>query len=124
MVSCQCDDHELHVLCVTASPHEGGEGKGKHWLSLLGQGRGPRQQDRGQLELNNNNNNKNNNNHIQRCSSRFFTMCSLHRKLSPTRMLEWPGRSRVQITCNTLGAYHVQHVMLCATWYESESNRV
>ena len=25
---------------------------------------------------------------------------------------------RVQITCNTSGAYHVQHVMLCAMWYE------
>ena len=30
----------------------------------------------------------------------------------------WPGRSRVQITCNTLSAYHLQHVVLRATWYE------
>ena len=28
-----------------------------------------------------------------------------------------PGRNRVQITCNTSSAYHVQHV-LHATWYE------
>ena len=25
---------------------------------------------------------------------------------------------RVQITCNTSGAYHVQHVVLHATWHE------
>ena len=24
--------------------------------------------------------------------------------------LKWPGSNRVEITCNTLGAYHVQHV--------------
>ena len=29
-------------------------------------------------------------------------------KLSPTRTLKWPGRNRVQITCNTSSAYHVQ----------------
>ena len=28
-----------------------------------------------------------------------------------------PGRNRLQITCNTLSAYHVQHVSR-ATWYE------
>ena len=28
--------------------------------------------------------------------------------LSPT--LKWPGCNRVQITCNTSNAYHVQHV--------------
>ena len=27
-----------------------------------------------------------------------------------------PGRNRVQITCNTSSAYHVQHVVLRATW--------
>ena len=37
---------------------------------------------------------------------------------SPTRTLKWPGRNRVQITCNTSSAYHVQHVVLRATWYE------
>ena len=30
----------------------------------------------------------------------------------------WSGRNRVQITCNTSSAYHVQHVVLRATWYE------
>ena len=29
-----------------------------------------------------------------------------------------PRRNRVQITCNTSSAYHVQHVVLRATWYE------
>ena len=41
----------------------------------------------------------------------FFTISSLSRELSPTRTLKWPGRSRVQITCNTSGASHVQRVV-------------
>ena len=60
----------------------------------------------------------NNNNSIQRRYSRFFTISSQRRELSPTRTLKWPGRN----TC----ANHVQHierlsranVMLRATWYE------
>ena len=40
------------------------------------------------------------------------------RELSPTRTLKWPRRNHVQITCNTLSVYHVQHVVLRATWYE------
>ena len=67
---------------------------------------------------NNNNNNNNNNNRIQRRYSRFFTISSQRRELSPTRTLKWPRRNRVQITCNTTSAYHVQHVVLRATWYE------
>ena len=63
-------------------------------------------------------NDNNNNNRIQRRYSRFFTISSQRRELSPTRTLKWPRRNRVQITCNTLSAYHVQHVVLCATWYE------
>ena len=59
-----------------------------------------------------------NKNCIQRGNSRIFTISSLLRKPSPTRMLKWPGRNRVQITCNTSSAYHVQHVILRATWYE------
>ena len=47
----------------------------------------------------------------------FFTI-SLRGEPSPTRMLKWPGRNRVQITCNTSSAYHVQHVVLRATWYK------
>ena len=48
----------------------------------------------------------------------FFTISSLRREPSPTRTLKWPGRNRVQITCNALSAYHVQHVVLRATWYK------
>ena len=33
----------------------------------------------------------NNNNRIQRRNSRFFTISSLHREPSPTRMPKWPG---------------------------------
>ena len=50
----------------------------------------------------------NNNNRIQRRYSRFFTISSQCRKLSPTRTLKWPGRNRVQITCNTSSACHLQ----------------
>ena len=39
---------------------------------------------------------------------RLFTIRSLCRKLSPSRTLKWPGHNRVQITCNTLSAYHMQ----------------
>ena len=53
----------------------------------------------------------NNNNRIERCNSRFFTTSSLRRKLSPTRTLELPGTNRMQITCNTSSAYHVQHAV-------------
>ena len=45
-------------------------------------------------------------------SSRLLTISSLRRELSPTRTLKWPGRNRVQITCNTSGDDHVQHVMV------------
>ena len=55
---------------------------------------------------------------IERCNLRYFTISSLHCEPSPTRMLKWPGRYHVQITCNTLSPYHVQHVMLYATWFE------
>ena len=62
--------------------------------------------------------NNNNNNHIQRRYSRFFTSSSQRHELSPTRMLKWPRRNRMQITCNTSGAYHMQRVVLRATWCE------
>ena len=62
--------------------------------------------------------NNDDNNRIQRLNSRFFTISSLRHELSPTRTLKWPERNRVQITCNTPNAYHVQHVVLRATWYE------
>ena len=60
------------------------------------------------VSLNLDKDNNNNNNRIQRRYSRFFTVSSQHRELSPTRTLKWPGRNRVQITFNTWGAYHVQ----------------
>ena len=62
---------------------------------------------------NNNVNNNNNNNSIQRCNCRFLTISSLRRELSPTRTLKWPG----VIMCKP-HAFHVQHVVLRATWYE------
>ena len=67
---------------------------------------------------NNNNNDNDNNDRIQSSISRFFTISSLRRELSPTRTLKWPRRNRVQVTCNTSSAYHAQHVVLRATWYE------
>ena len=67
---------------------------------------------------NNNTTINNNNNRIQRRNSRFFTISSQRRELSPTHTLKWPRRNRVQITCNTLSAYHVQHVVLRVIWYE------
>ena len=45
-------------------------------------------------------------------------LLSFRSEPSPTRTLKWPGRYRVQITCNTWSAYHVQHVVLRATRYE------
>ena len=55
------------------------------------------------------------NNRIQRRYSRFFfTTSSQIREPSPTRTLKWPGRNRVQNTCNSSSAYHVQHVVLRA----------
>ena len=62
--------------------------------------------------------NNNNSNRIQRHNLRFFAISSLRCASSPIRMLKWPGLNCVQITCNTLSAYHMQHVVLGATWYE------
>ena len=53
----------------------------------------------------------NNNNRIERRKSRFFTISSLCHELSPTCTLNGPERDRVQITCNTSSAYHVQHAV-------------
>ena len=61
---------------------------------------------------------KDNNNRIDRRYSRFFTISSLRRELSPTSTLKWPRSNRVQITCNISSAYHVPYVVLCAAWYE------
>ena len=50
-------------------------------------------------------------NRIQRRYSRFFTISSQRRELSPTRTLKWPRRNGVQITYN-MSCY------VRATWYE------
>ena len=52
--------------------------------------------------------NNNNNNRIQMHYSRFFTISSQRRELSPTCTLKWPRRNRAHITCNTSSADHVQ----------------
>ena len=67
---------------------------------------------------NNDDDHDNNFNRIQKRNSRFVIISSLRREPSLARTLKWPGRSRVQITRSTSSAYHVQHVVLCATWYE------
>ena len=68
------------------------------------------------------NNNSSSSNRNQRHSSRCFTISSLCHELSPTRTLKWPGCSHVQTTGNTSSAYHVQLVMLSATWYEGTAH--
>ena len=71
-----------------------------------------------QLTGNNNNNNSDNNNNNDDDDSnnitiawegavRDFTISSLRREPSPTRTFGWPERNGVQMTCNTLNAYHV-----------------
>ena len=61
--------------------------------------------------------NSNNNNCTDRHNSRFFTISSLQREPSPTCTPKWLRRNLVQITCNTPSAYHVQHVVIHAKWY-------
>ena len=62
--------------------------------------------------------NNNHNNRIQRRKSRYFyNLLTAPRTVSNT-YLKWPWRKLVQIKCNTSSAYHVQHVVLRATWYE------
>ena len=63
------------------------------------------------IQKSHNNNNNNNNNQIKRRKSIFFTVSSLRHELSPTRTFMWPGRNRVQITCNTQSGLHVQRVV-------------
>ena len=40
----------------------------------------------------------------------FFTITLLRCELFPTRTLKWPRCNPVQIMCNTLSTYHMQHV--------------
>ena len=53
-------------------------------------------------------NNNDNNDCTERRNSRFFKTLS---SLPTTRTPKWQGRNRVQITCNTSGAHHGQHVV-------------
>ena len=85
------------LVCVTVSK-----------ARICGLGSIRTNKDRVNNNNNNNNDNNDNNNRIQRRYSRFFTISSLRRELSPTRTHKWPGRNRVQTMCNTSSAYHVQ----------------
>ena len=62
------------------------------------------------LYMQNTNNNNDNNDCTEGRKSRFFAISSMRRELSPTCTLKWPGRNRVQITCNISSAYRMQHV--------------
>ena len=42
---------------------------------------------------------------------KIITICSLRRELCTMGTLKWPGRNRVQITCNTSSVYHMEHVV-------------
>ena len=64
--------------------------------------------------IHNNNNNNNNDDDNNNNNNNFLTA---PRTVSNTHA-QVAGRNRVQITCKTSSAYHVQHVVLRATWYE------
>ena len=60
-------------------------------------------------------NNNNNNNSMQRHYSRFVTISSQRRKLSPICTLKWPG----QTVCKSCATHRALITcMLCATWYK------
>ena len=61
----------------------------------------------------------NNNNQFE-----IFTISSLRHELSPTNTLQWPGHNRVQISCNTSSAYHVQHVVCHVVWRDSSATKL
>ena len=70
------------------------------------------------LVSSNNNDNDNNNSRIQRRNSIFFLQSPHCAAKRLQHTFKWPGHNRVQITCNTSSAYHVQHAVLRVTWYE------
>ena len=73
----------------------------------------PAEQQNDDRPIPNKEHNNNNNNCIQRRYSRFFTISSQRRKLSPTRTPKWPGRNksrathRALITCKCHGTCHL-----------------
>ena len=77
--------------------------------------------------INNNNNNNHHHHHhhhhhhrIQRRISRFFTISSLRRELSPTRTLKWPRHNRVKSS----STYHVQRVVCHLVRRDSSAIRI
>ena len=76
------------------------------------------------MKLVNDHINNNNDNRIEKHNLRFFTISSLRHELSPAHTFKWPGRSHVQITCNTSSAYHVQHVVLRVMRYEGTTQAI
>ena len=68
---------------------------------------------------NNNNNNNNNSNRTKRCNLRFFATSSLRREPSSTCTVRSSGPGAILSKSGaTLSTYHVQHVVIRATWYE------
>ena len=59
----------------------------------------------------NNSNKDADNDRIKRRYSRFFLQSCHCAANCLQHSLKWPERNRVQITCNTSGAHHVQHVV-------------
>ena len=69
--------------------------------------------------INNNNNNNNNNNRTERRSLRFFIISSPRHESSPTRTVRSSGPGAIVCKSGaTSSAYHVQQVVISATWYE------
>ena len=64
-----------------------------------------------------NNNNNNIISHSKAQFEMFYNLLTAQPTVSNT-YAQVARRNGVQITCNTSGAYHVQHVVLRATWYE------
>ena len=70
------------------------------------------------------NNNDNNNHDSEKQSSRYFTIFSLRRQLSPTCTLTWPRRNSVLIMYNTFCDSLVQNVVCHELRRESSTTRV
>ena len=69
-------------------------------------------------------NNSDNNNDYNDCTEKHnWRVLQLlhHCELSPTRTPKWPGRNDVQMTCNTLSAYHVQYIVCHVVWRDSSA---
>ena len=58
---------------------------------------------------------------IEKSCARFFTVSSQHSETSQGCMLTWSIHSHVQITCSTLGTYHMQHAGCCLVLSDSSA---